>query len=97
MRHLSVERIAHVRKDFLVFGKAEPVFPGNDFIADTNGKLPTVARNERYFSEAEFTLEQVRHTGGARQIISNDAIAYDNTFHLSHPQSKKITAPAHRA
>jgi hypothetical protein len=32
--------------------------------------------------EAEFLFEQVRHTGGARQVVSNDAVANSDTFHL---------------
>lgn len=89
-RELDGQRLSHSADDLLVVGKAEPVFLSHYVFANPDGKLSAPARNEIYFGDTEFLLEQVRHPGGARQVVSNHAIAYGNFFHLSHPPSKKF-------
>jgi hypothetical protein len=78
----------------LIFGKVAPVFLGYDLVFDPHAKLTALARNEVYFGEAEFLLEQVRHTGGARQVVSNDAVANGDAFHLLSSPSKRVEASA---
>ena len=90
----GLERVAHGSQYLLVFWKVAPCFLSYDLVLDPNGKLAALTRSEVNFGEAEFLLEQVRHTGGARQVVSNDAVANGDTFHLWSSPSKRIESQA---
>ena len=77
-----------------VVWKAEPVFLGHDLVAHPDGEFSASARNEVYVHLAEFFFEQVRHTGGARQVVSNDAITDGDMPHRGLPSSKLARACA---
>lgn len=93
----GLERGAHGGQDLLIFRKVAPVFLSHDLVLDPHAKLTAITRNEVYFGQSEFLLEQVRHTGGSWQVVSNDAVANSDAFHLWSSPSKRIKASSKTA
>jgi hypothetical protein len=91
----SAERGADGHDYLPVIRKIEAALLSHDALFNPDGELATTARYEFHFEEAEFMLEQVRHTGGARQIVSNDAVANGNMFHpgASAPIAEDFRCP----
>lgn len=90
----GLERGAHGGQDLLFFRKVAPGFLSYDLVLDPHAKLTAITRNEVYFGQAQFLLEQVRHTGGSWQVVSNDAVANSDAFHLWSSPPKRIKAAA---
>lgn len=80
-RSSLAERGADGHQHLPLIRKDEPAFLSYDPLVNPDGELAAAARDEFYFREVELLLEQIRHTGGARQIVSNDAVANGDTFH----------------
>ena len=77
----------------LVLRKAKPAFPCNDLLVNPDRKLAAISRNQIGLY-TKFSFEQLRHTGGAGQIVSNDAVAYGNRLHCGNLLCHRIIAKA---
>ncbi|MDT5060811.1 MAG: hypothetical protein QOH63_1270 [Acidobacteriota bacterium] len=80
---LALERLTDSRQSLFVIWKTQPVFPGNDRFANPDRELAPVAFGQSRLNPKLF-LKQRRHTGGARQVVSNDAVAYGNLLHCGN-------------
>ena len=63
--------------------EAEPGFLGDYGIAHPDRELAAVALDEPR-ADFQLPLDQVRHTGGPRPVVSNDAVAYGNRLHCGN-------------
>lgn len=66
-----------------IIWEAQPILFGDHFTADPDGKLAPVACHQ-FGLDVKLFFEQVRHTGGARPVVSNDAVAYGNRLHYGN-------------
>lgn len=82
-RLIRRERFADGFEDLLVLGEAEPIFLGDNAVANPDRELAAVPFDELR-ADFQLTFEQVRHTGGARSVVSNDAVAYGNRLHCGN-------------
>jgi hypothetical protein len=74
---------SHRDQHLFVFGEAEPAFLGYYFIANPDCEFSSIARNQ-FGVDRELFLEQVRHTGGPWQVVSNYTVAYGNRLHCGN-------------
>jgi hypothetical protein len=77
------ERLAHCFQRLLIARETQPILLGDHDSFDPDGKLATVSCDEFCF-DIKLFFEQVRHTGGAGFVVSNDAVAYLNRLHCGN-------------
>jgi hypothetical protein len=52
-------------------------------VADPDGELSPIAF-DKFGLDTQLSFKQVRHTGGTRPVVSNDAVAYGNRLHCGN-------------
>jgi hypothetical protein len=76
-------RLADGCQHLFIVGETQPIFLGDYTVAEPDGELPPIAFNQIRL-DIQFSFEQLRHTGGPRQVVSNDAVAYGNWLHCGN-------------
>src|SRR5260221_7394928 len=83
-RSTARKRLLNRCQSFVLSGKPERVFARDHFLSNPHGELAPPAFYELGIG-AGFLLDECRHTGGARKIISDLAISDADTLHGSPP------------
>jgi hypothetical protein len=72
---------------FVLRRETERVLPRNDLLSNPHGKLAPSAFYQ-FRVDTGFLLDERRHTGGARVIVSNLAISDADALHEVSPSPK---------
>ena len=83
-RSARSQRLTDRRQDVLLRWKPDRVLPRHPLLADPHRELAPVAFDQ-FGLFSEVVLENRRHTGGAREIVSDLAVANTNQLHQHSP------------
>ena len=80
---LTRQRAADRLQHFFVVRETVETFLGDDMVIHPDGELSAAAFDQIRL-DPQLLFQQLRHTGGARQVVSNDAVAYGNRLHCGN-------------
>lgn len=78
-----LHRRSHSFQHLFISRKAQPILLGDHLVSNPDSKLAPVAFDQ-FCLDVKLFFEQVRHTGGARFVVSNHAVAYGNRLHYGN-------------